>query len=154
MEAHNESDALIMYANEDGEKVYRIIPGGMSSAVAMADTHETDAKAAKMPLKPTGITVVVAGYNCKEYLIEEDDSELYLYLTEDLNLDWKSSYGGIRKKFARTSFSSSYEDINGILLKSISKESDGSTTVWETYEVDSKGMKIKNSDYKKIPFGM
>ena len=152
----SQRDAVVMYSETDGTKEYRVIPGAMSGAMSMAEDYQVDEndKSKVPPIQATGNNLMVAGHNCLEYLMQKDGSEIYMYFTKELDLDWQSSYGGIIKRFSKSTYDSAFGNVEGIMLKSISKEKDGSTTIWETYEVDEKGVKINNKEYKQVPFGM
>jgi hypothetical protein len=146
-------DAVIMYEEKkNGKKTVQALPNMMGLAGSMAGYNEDKNEA--FTFKKTGKTKMVAGYKTQEYKGTSKSESIQIYFSEDVPIDWKSTYGAMIKKIAPTTFRTGTEDLEGMALEShtIDKKKPKTEYFYTTKEVIEKPFKIDNSSYERANY--
>jgi hypothetical protein len=145
-----DKDVVVMYEEkQNGKKTAQALPNMMGLAGAMA-RNNSNREDEPFTFKATGKTKMVAGYKTKEYKASSKTEEMEIYFSEDVPIDWKSTYGAMIKKVAPTTFRSGTENMKGMALEShtTDKKKPKTEYFYTTKEVIKKPFKIDNSAYE------
>ena len=132
------NSAMLILADSDGEK------SGFATTIdpeAMADLaedyvdeseEETDYSSFK-PVK-TGKTKQILGYSCDEYLLEDEESEVHMWVSEKLGKEMRKEWMNNQQTFG-TMFMHAYA-LNGMVLEYDVMEKNGEKTVMQVTKID------------------
>lgn len=138
------NDIMAVY-NEEEKKVQGM-PSMLSLAGAMASSQEEDAY--EMSFDKTGKTKKVAGYECDEWEIDDEETTTKALVAEDFPIEWKESFGPFLKQLLPTTQRDQMP--KGMTLKSESKtKSKNKKSKFEVKKVIDSAMTINNKDYKQ-----
>jgi hypothetical protein len=100
--------------------------------------------------KATGKTKKVAGYDSKEYESTDGEYESRFYITDQLDISWKSSFSGLVDRFAGTQYGDFNDFPNGFMMESythkVGKTKDESS--WITEKVVKEPFALVNAEYE------
>lgn len=142
-------DVNVLYSEDkDGKKTGQAIPA-MTSFISSMAVKEAEANHSPTDVRKTGTYKTVAGYRCAEYRAETEDDELVFYAAPDFPMSWSDSYAGLIEQYAPENAREEYEQIEGMVLESVSKEKKGKgeETRMTTTRVDERGWTLSNSEY-------
>jgi len=138
------NDIMAVY-NEEEKKVQGM-PSMLSLAGAMASSQEEDAY--EMSFDKTGKTKKVAGYECDEWEIDDEETTTKALVAEDFPIEWKESFGPFLKQMLPTTQRDQMP--KGMTLKSESKtKAKNKKSKFEVKKVIDSAMTINNKDYKQ-----
>ncbi len=143
-----EKDVVVLYMEDSkGNKTAQAIPNMISTAASIgrqqAESND-DFHFEKM-----NKTKKIAGYNSEGYRAWDEEYESEFYLTTELDIDWRDSFGGMVEKFSGSGSFSDQPMMNGFLMEShtIPKKKPKDKTSWLTQKVDKDTFTIQNADY-------
>lgn len=145
-----DKDVVVMYEEkQNGKKTVQALPNMMGLAGSMAKNNANN-EDEPFTFKATGKTKMVAGYKTKEFKGSSKTEEMKIYFSEDVPIDWKSTYGAMIKKVAPTTFRSGTENMKGMALESytMDKKKPKTEYFYTTKEVMKKPFKVDNSSYE------
>jgi L-rhamnose mutarotase len=99
-------------------------------------------------IEKTGKKKKVSGYQTLEYKVYNADEEHKFYMAENFPVSWVDSYSAMMSEMAPSVDMGRWEDVEGMLLKSETKENGKLVSKMETVKVDLKGFTIEKKDYK------
>jgi len=147
MEFNNEGDkstiifdtknsAMVILTESDGEKTgfaTTIDPEAIADlAEDYEDEEEVDMDAYK-PMK-TGKTKTILGYSCDEYLMEDEESEVHMWISEKLGKEMRKEWMSNQQTFGGM-FSHAYA-MNGMVLEYDVVDKDGGKSVMQVQKID------------------
>src|SRR5690606_35743849 len=104
--------------------------------------YEDEVEKWNFEIAPTNETKDIDGYKCKKYLISSDDNSGYVWVTEDVDIDYDKIFNFMdldkKKKNSRLS---DFDDLNGMALEAYTEDKKKN----EAFE-----MKIKNLMIGKV----
>ena len=134
-------DIMAMYDME--EKKVSAFPSMIDLATQVAAEQE-------MNIERTGKTKKIAGYECVEYLIEDETATTKAYVSEDFPASWAKAFG---QMFQKVSPNSRNKLLEGMTLKSESKtKKKNKKSTYETKKVTRDLYEITNAEYEKINY--
>lgn len=139
------NDIMAVY-NEEEKKVQGM-PSMLSIAGAMAAAHDEE-DAYEVTIEKTGKTKKVAGYECEEWEIDDEETTTKALVAADFPIEWKESFGPFLKQILPTTRRDQMP--SGMALKSESKtKAKNKKSKFEVKKVIDDPMTIDNSEYKK-----
>ncbi|MBK8506382.1 MAG: hypothetical protein IPL46_31785 [Saprospiraceae bacterium] len=141
-------DVVILYLEDSkGKKTAQAIPNMMGIGAAIVNSS-VDTLVNNWSFKATGKTKQVAGYDSKEFESTDGEYESRFYITDQLDISWKSSFSGLVDRFAGTQYGN-FDDLpNGFMLEShtnkVGKSKDESS--WITEKVVKEPFAIVNAE--------
>jgi len=132
------NSAMVILSDSDGEKTgfaTTIDPEAMAErAEAYMDEseEETDYDSYK-PVK-TGKTKQILGYSCDEYLIEDEETEVHMWVSEKLGKEVRKEWMNNQQTFG-TMFMHAYA-LNGMVLEYDVMEKNGEKTIMLVTKID------------------
>lgn len=142
-----DNDVMVMFNLKENKA--QAMPSMFTLTKSIASVYVEEEDIAIIGFKATGKTKKVAGYNSKEYKGETKEANFSTYLTTELPFDWKDMYGGLIESISPKMYHESYDQINGMMMKSesIDKETKKKSK-WEVKKVSEVNKKILKADYK------
>jgi hypothetical protein len=143
-------DVVILYMEDSkGKKTAQAIPNMLGIGAAIVNSS-ADTLMSDWSFKATGKTKKVAGYDSKEYESTDGEYESTFYITDQLDVSWKSSFSGLVDRFAGTQYGNFDDFPNGFMLESHTKKVGKSKeeSSWITEKVDKVSFDIVNADYE------
>ncbi len=139
----------------DGTRQAMALPNMMEMAAAWGGSAESvEAEMDGYTFAATGRTKDIAGYRCREYHGEGEDSEVDFWITDELPVDWMETF---RQGFGATlptAYTAAYGGLDGAMMEAHATEKGGETTHWITTAVHAGGQTIRKSDYTFTMEGM
>ena len=130
------NSAMLILTDSDGEKTgfaTTIDPEAMAERVeAYVDEEETDMDSYK-PMK-TGKTKVILGYNCDEYLVEDEETEVHMWISEKLGKEMRKEWMSNQQTFG-TMFTHAYA-LNGMVLEYDVYDKNGEKSIMQVTKID------------------
>jgi len=130
------NSAMLILAESDGEKTgfaTSIDPEAIADlAEDYVDEEEVDMDAYK-PMK-TGKTKTILGYSCDEYLVEDEESEVHMWVSQKLGKEMRKEWMSNQQTFGAM-FSHAY-GMNGMVLEYDVLDKDGSKSVMQVQKID------------------
>jgi len=142
------NDVTVMYQHDGDKKTAQALPNMMKLAGNLAksqnpEVEEVDYKITKLSGKER-----IAGYKCEGWEGKSDDQRFETWMTEDLGIDWKDSFGEMIQQFSgNANFEQSWSGMTGMVLKSDNYEAGKMTSSMEAQEVSKKETRFVNADY-------
>lgn len=145
------NSAMLILTDSDGEKAgfaTGIDPEAMADLVEdYAEEEEVDTDAYK-PLK-TGKTKTILGYSCDEYLVEDEESEVHMWVSQKLGKEMRKEWMSNQQTFGAM-FTYAY-GMNGMVLEYDVLDKDGSKSVMQVKKIDmNHNHKVHTSGYTII----
>lgn len=144
------NSAMLILTDSDGEK------SGFATTIdpeAMADLaednedeeqEEVDMDSYK-PIK-TGKTKLILGYNCDEYLVEDEETEVHMWVSEKLGKEIRKEWMSNQQTFGAM-FVHAYA-MNGMVLEYDVIDKDGGKSVMQVQKIDmNHSHKVHTSGY-------
>lgn len=150
------NDISVIYGEDDaGNKTVMAIPNIMKVGMSMMSASDKEALAEAYNYKKTGKSEVIAGYNCDEYLGEDDDHTYQVFITDELDINWSDDYIEILKDIMPDIDQTEMPYQNTFSMRSIgTKKKNGKMDhTWEVISVSKETYSINNADYKKLNLG-
>ena len=132
------NSAMLILSESDGEKngfATTIDPEAMadlSEDYADENEEEIDMDSYK-PVK-TGKTKQILGYSCDEYLLEDEESEVHMWVSEKLGKEMRKEWMNNQQTFG-TMFMHAYA-LNGMVLEYDLMEKNGEKTIMLVTKID------------------
>jgi hypothetical protein len=143
-----EKDVVVLYMEDSkGNKTAQAIPN-MISTVASIGRQQAESND-DFHFEKMNKTKKIAGYNSEGYRAWDEEYESEFYLTTELDIDWRDSFGGMVEKFSGSGSFSDQPMMNGFLMESHTtpKKKPKDKTSWLTQKVDNDTFTIQNADY-------
>jgi hypothetical protein len=141
----SKNDLIVTYNNEDN--MAYALPNMMKLGSIYAQQEIKD-NAENYTIEKTGKKKKVSGYQTLEYKVYNADEEHKFYMAENFPVSWVDSYSAMMSEMAPSVDMGRWEDVEGMLLKSETKENGKLVSKMETVKVDLKGFTIEKKDYK------
>ena len=130
------NSAMLILAESDGEKTgfaTTIDPEAMADLVADYEEEEEVDMDSYKPVK-TGKTKQILGYSCDEYLVEDEESEVHMWVSEKLGKEVRKEWMSNQQTFG-SMFTHAYA-LNGMVLEYDVMDKDGSKSVMQVQQID------------------
>jgi len=102
----------------------------------------------EITIEKTGKTKKIAGYECDEYKIEDEETNTKAYIAKDFPISWREAYEPFLKQMSPTTRREKMPE--GMVLKSEAKtKKKGKKSSFEVEEVREEEFKIINAEYQK-----
>ena len=132
------NSAMLILANSDGEKTgfaTTIDPEAMAErAEAYAEENEEDIDMDSYRPVKTGKTKQILGYSCDEYLVEDEETEVHMWVSEKLGNEMRKEWMNNQQTFG-TMFTHAYA-LNGMVLEYEVMEKNGEKTIMQVTKID------------------
>ena len=132
------NSAMLILANSDGEKTgfaTTIDPEAMAErAEAYAEENEEDIDMDSYRPVKTGKTKQILGYSCDEYLVEDEETEVHMWVSEKLGNEMRKEWMNNQQTFG-TMFTHAYA-LNGMVLEYDVMEKNGEKTIMQVTKID------------------
>jgi hypothetical protein len=130
--------AMLILADSDGERTgfaTSIDPEAMAElAEDYAEENEEEIDIDSYRPVKTGKTKEILGYSCDEYLIEDEESEIHMWVSEKLGKDIRKEWMNNQQTFG-SMFTHAYA-LNGMVLEYDLIEKNGEKTIMLVTEID------------------
>jgi hypothetical protein len=126
--------AMLIMTDSDGEKsgfATTIDPEAMAQR-SEANVDESDV--APPNFKKTGNTKKILGYSCDEYLVEDEESEVHMWVSEKLGKEMQKEWMNNQQTFGAM-FMHAYA-INGMVMEYDILQEDGDKTIMVITKID------------------
>jgi hypothetical protein len=142
------NSAMLMLTESDGEKTgfaTTIDPEAMAERVeAYAEEAEVDLDSYK-PMK-TGKTKQILGYSCDEYLLENEETEVRMWVSEKLGKEMRKEWMSNQQTFGSMFTHAAY--MNGMVLEYDVVDKGGQKSVMQVKKIDmNHSHKVNTGDY-------
>lgn len=131
------NSAMLILTNSDGEKTgfaTTIDPETMAElAEETAEEEEEVDMDSYKPMK-TGKTKQILGYSCDEYLVQDDETEVHMWVSEKLGKEMRKEWMSNNQTFGAM-FSHAYA-MNGMVLEYDVVDKDGGKSVMQVQKID------------------
>ena len=131
------NSAMLILTNSDGEKTGFATTIDPETLAEEAEAYEEDSEVDSDPFnyKKTGKTKMILGYSCDEYLMEDEASEVRMWVSEKLGKEMRKEWLNNKQTFGAM-FSSAYA-LNGMVMEYdfLDKE-DGDKMVMQVTKLD------------------
>lgn len=142
-----ENDLMVIYNDNNGQKTAQAIPSMFTMASVLSMTSE-ESTTYRMPMKPSGRSKSIAGYNSKEFVGEDDDSTYSIYMSTELPFDWRNSYGELLKSVVPKMYEENEQKFEGMMMRFDEKDkTSGKTTEWFVNKISRLNTSLVKSDY-------
>ncbi|MEA3460860.1 MAG: DUF4412 domain-containing protein [Bacteroidota bacterium] len=129
------NSAMLILTESDGEKTgfaTSIDPEAMAEMVEDYEEEEADLDSYR-PYK-TGKTKVILGYSCDEYMVEEDGTEVHMWVSEKLGKEVRKEWMGNQQTFGAMFVHA--HAMNGMVLEYDVVDEDGRKSVMQVTRID------------------
>jgi len=142
------NSAMLILTESDGEKTgfaTTIDPEAMAELVEdYKEEEEVDVDAYK-PAK-TGKTKDILGYKCDEYLVKDEDTEVHMWVSEELGKEMRKDWMGNKQTFGGMFTHAAY--MNGMVLEYDVIDKRGQKSVMQVKKIDmNHSHKLNTSGY-------
>jgi hypothetical protein len=131
------NSAMLILTNSDGEKTGFATTIDPETMAEEAEAYEEDSEVDSDPFnyKKTGKSKMILGYSCDEYLMEDEASEVRMWVSEKLGKEMRKEWLNNKQTFGAM-FSSAYA-LNGMVMEYdfLDKE-DGDKMVMQVTRID------------------
>ena len=130
------NSAMLILAESDGEKTgfaTTIDPEAMADLAADYEEEEEVDMDSYKPMK-TGKTKQILGYSCNEYLVEDEESEVHMWVSEKLGKEMRKEWMSNQQTFG-SMFTHAYA-LNGMVLEYEVMDKDGGKSVMQVQKID------------------
>lgn len=139
------NDIMAVYTEDNGEKKVQALPSVMDLAAKVAAKQMEEKN---VTMEKTGKTKKVAGYQCDEWKVEDDETKSKVYVASEFPVSWKDSFGELYKKMLPTTQREQMP--TGMMLKGETKTKEkNKKSKFEVKKVDDKPFSLDNSEYKQ-----
>lgn len=126
--------AMLIMTDSDGEKsgfATTIDPEAMAQR---SEAYADESDAVPPNFKKTGKTKKILGYNCDEYLVEDEESEVHMWVSEKLGKEMQKEWMNNQQTFGGM-FTHAYA-INGMVMEYDVMEENGEKTIMVITKID------------------
>lgn len=144
-----ENNLMLTLSDADGEKTGFAIGFTPEQAEAIAEEAEEDTDAADASSEDgyasykTGKTKNILGYKCEEYMIEDEDETVTMWITRDLNREMKQTY--MKNSTFAGLFAYAYYTDGVVMEYIIEDKKDGDKSVMTVTDIDLNKKKSFNT---------
>ncbi len=136
------NSAMLILADSDGEKTGFATTIDPAAMAELAEDYEDEGEVENADLsdyssyKPvkTGKTKQILGYSCDEYLMEDEESEVHMWVSEKLGKEMRKEWMKNQQTFGAM-FTYAYA-LNGMVLEYDLMEKDGEKTIMLVTKID------------------
>lgn len=150
----NQNMAMLVLSESDGEKTgfaTSVDPEAWAEAAEdYAEDHDLDWEEYK-PVR-TGRTKTILGYKCDEYLVEDEDSDIHMWVSDELGSELRKEWMKNQQTFG-SMFVHAWT-LNGMVLEYELVERNGQKTVMEVKDIDlNRSYSVNTEDYTIMSLG-
>lgn len=133
------NSAMIILSENDGEKTGFATTIDPEAMADLAEDYEEDEEVEEVDMnsyKPikTGKTKQILGYSCDEYMVEDEESEVHMWISEKLGKEMRKEFMSNQQTFG-SMFTHAYA-MNGMVLEYDVMEKDGGKSVMQVQKID------------------
>lgn len=140
------NDIMAIYSETKDGKQVTAIPSVMNIAAAV-NKNEMETKDVSM--EKTGKTKKILGYQCDEWLIEDEETISKVYVANDFPVSWKESFGELYKKMLPTTQRDQMPE--GMTLKAEAKtKAKNKKSKFEVKKIHDDKHTLNNKEYKQV----
>lgn len=141
------NDVTVMYQHDGDKKTAQALPNMMKLAANMSGTNVEDTEEYK--ITPIKGKERIAGYKCDGFEGTNGETKFEAWTTDALDINMTETYGKMAARFGTsTTYQSAWQNMSGMMLKSISYDEKGDlTSSMIAKEVGKRTFTIKNADY-------
>ncbi len=154
MDQENNLNCMFM-EDKKGKKTGMAMPNMMSAFGQYASTQVAEeVESDQVSFRKTGKTKTVAGYRCDEYEAESSESSALIYVSKELDVDYRNMMQGMFGEQFNMSLPDVQGDIQGAFLETISTEKkNGKVSKMTTTAVHKQGASLRKADYEFSSMG-
>ena len=120
---------------------------GMAASTSQS-TIEKETEDIPMDFRATGKSITIAGYKANEYIAENDESQIKVYMSTEVGMDWKEAFVSTMQRFSPGLMQAYSGMMDGMVLKSVNTDKKkNEIQTFEVIEVDTGGKIINKSEY-------
>lgn len=141
------TDVTVLYQHDGDKRTAQALPNMMNLMAGMAS--ESEIVDSNFVITKLNKKQRIAGYKCQGYEGYSGEDRYVSWFTDELDVDWSDNYGRIVQKFAPECFRKTYDEVQGVGLKSelYSGKEEKLTMSMEAKEVNIEETVINNADY-------
>lgn len=140
-------DLMVMFNDKNGEKSAQAIPAMFTMASMLSMTSE-EAQNYELTMKSAGGSKTIAGYSCRKYIAEDDESTFTFYISNELPFDWRSSYGELLKSVVPKMYDENENKLEGMIMQSTeTNKKTGKKSHWVVNKISRLNTTIRKSEY-------
>ena len=140
-------DLMVMFNDKNGERSAQAIPAMFTMASMLSMTSE-EAQNYELNMQTAGGSKTIAGYNCKKYIAEDEESTFTFYISNELPFDWRSSYGELLKSVVPKMYDENENKLEGMIMQSTeTNKRTGKKSYWEVNKISRLNTTILKSDF-------
>ena len=131
------NSAMLILTNSDGEKTGFATTIDPETMAEETEAYEEDSEVDSDPFnyKKTGKTKMILGYSCDEYLMEDEATEVRMWVSEKLGKEMRKEWLNNKQTFGAM-FSSAYA-LNGMVMEyDLLDKEDGDKMVMQVTKID------------------
>lgn len=130
------NSAMLILTENDGEKTGFATTIDTEALMEYAEDYEEEEEVDPDSYRPikTGKTKVILGYSCDEYMVEEDGTEVHMWVSEKLGKEVRKEWMGNQQTFG-TMFVHAHA-MNGMVLEYDVVDADGRKSVMQVTKID------------------
>jgi len=147
------NSAMLILADSDGEKTGFATTIDPEDIAELEEDYEEDYDVVPPNIKKTGKTKTILGYKCDEYLVEDEESEVHMWLSEKLGKEMRKEWMNNQQTFGGM-FTHAYA-LNGMTLEYEVIEKNGEKSTMLVTKIDlNHSHKISTNGYDIISMRM
>ncbi len=131
----SKNSAMLMLTESDGEKTGFAM--GMDPEEFAEEVEEQEEEYDSSPYKPykTGKTKTILGYSCDEYLMDDEDAEVHMWVSEKLGKQVRKEILNNKQTFGAAFYHAAY--LNGMVLEyDFLDKQEGERSVMQVTDID------------------
>jgi hypothetical protein len=131
------NSAMLILTDADGEKTgfaTTIDPEALAGQVEDYEGYEEENDVVPPNIKKTGKTKTILGYKCDEYLMEDEESEVHMWISEKLGKEMQKEWMNNQQTFGAM-FTQAYS-LNGMTLEYEMIEKNGEKSIMQVTKID------------------
>lgn len=133
------NSAMIILSENDEEKTGFATTIDPEAMADLAEDYEEDEEVEEVDMnsyKPikTGKTKQILGYSCDEYMVEDEESEVHMWISEKLGKEMRKEFMSNQQTFG-SMFTHAYA-MNGMVLEYDVMDKDGGKSVMQVQKID------------------
>jgi len=130
------NSAMLILTESDGEKTGFATTIDPEAMADLAEDYEEEEEVDMDSYKPmkTGKTKQILSYSCDEYLVEDEESEVHMWVSEKLGKEMRKEWMSNQQTFG-SMFTHAYA-LNGMVLEYDVMDKDGGKSVMQVQKID------------------
>ncbi len=143
----DKNSAMLMLTDSDGEKTGIAVAIDPETVAEEAEEYAEENNMNNYKPQKTGKTKIILGYLCEEYLVEEEDSETHMWISEKLGNQVRKDMLSNQKTFGAIFNYASY--VNGMIMEyDVLDKDNGERTLMQVTGIDlNHSHSISTGDY-------